>query len=81
MILDPESTGGLRLARRKSGLTLREVARRAQVDAGHLSRVEAGRSNLSLSALLRVLDAIGLPDDAETLKPYAREGRVGTCNG
>jgi transcriptional regulator with XRE-family HTH domain len=74
-----ESTTALRTARLKARLSLREVSRAARVDPGHLSRVEAGRSCLSLAALVRVLDAIGLPDDAEALKPYAarRRGRSG----
>jgi transcriptional regulator with XRE-family HTH domain len=51
-------------------MTLREVARRAEVNVAHLSRVELGQRNLSTSALLRVVHVLGLREFERMLAPY-----------
>ena len=64
----PESR--LRAERIRCGLTLREAARRAEIEPAHLSRVERGQASLSLSALVRVahvLDMSVLSSELETL--------------
>lgn len=44
----------IRSHRERARLTLAELALRCDLDAGHLSRVEAGKANLSLEALVRI---------------------------
>jgi transcriptional regulator with XRE-family HTH domain len=64
----------LRAFREAQGLTLREVARRAAVDAGLLSRVERGQARPSLGALWRIARVLGLKDLERLLEPYAAPG-------
>lgn len=44
----------IRSHRERARLTITELAVRCELDAGHLSRVEAGKANLSLEALVRI---------------------------
>jgi len=44
----------IRSHRERARLTIAELALRCDLDAGHLSRVEAGKANLSLEALVRI---------------------------
>ena len=44
----------IRSQRERARLTIAELAIRCDLDAGHLSRVEAGKANLSLEALVRI---------------------------
>jgi transcriptional regulator with XRE-family HTH domain len=44
----------IRSHRERGRLTIAELAVRCDLDAGHLSRVEAGKANLSLEALVRI---------------------------
>ena len=44
----------IRSHRERARLTIAELAVRCDLDAGHLSRVEAGKANLSLGALVRI---------------------------
>jgi transcriptional regulator with XRE-family HTH domain len=44
----------IRSHRERARLTIAELAVRCDLDAGHLSRVEAGKANLSLEALVRI---------------------------
>ena len=44
----------IRSHRERARLTIAELAGRCDLDAGHLSRVEAGKANLSLEALVRI---------------------------
>ena len=44
----------IRSHRERARLTITELAVRCDLDAGHLSRVEAGKANLSLEALVRI---------------------------
>ena len=44
----------IRSHRERARLTITELAARCDLDAGHLSRVEAGKANLSLEALVRI---------------------------
>src|SRR4051794_24155651 len=64
----------LRRAREARGLSLREAARRSSVDASHLSRAERGRGTLSLAALLRIAEVVGLFDLQRLLEAYAPAG-------
>jgi transcriptional regulator with XRE-family HTH domain len=61
---------GVRISR---GLSLRDVARRAEIDPGHLSRVERGERQLSIEALGRLARVLGLAELSKLLQPY--EGR------
>lgn len=48
----------IRTARQKKGITKADLARRASVDKGNLSKVEAGARGLSAAALMRVARAL-----------------------
>jgi transcriptional regulator with XRE-family HTH domain len=61
----------LRTIRQAQGLTLRQVADQAGVDIGQLSRVERGQGGLSIAALIRVADVLGLRQLTQMLGPYA----------
>src|SRR5262245_12270504 len=50
----------LRSARDGAGLTLAEVARRAGVSEGFLSKLERGQASASIANLLQLADALGL---------------------
>lgn len=60
----------LRAVRIAQGKGLREVARRAQIDAAQLSRVERGRGTLSVQALARLARELELKELTRLLAPY-----------
>jgi transcriptional regulator with XRE-family HTH domain len=60
----------LRAVRQAQGLTLTEVAAKAGIDIGHLSRIERGQAGLSLDALARLAHVLGLRELARLLEPY-----------
>ena len=60
----------LRAVRVAHGLSLRETARRAGIDAAHLSRVERGERQLSVAALGRLAEVLGLHELVKLLAPY-----------
>jgi transcriptional regulator with XRE-family HTH domain len=62
----------LRAVREARGLALREVARRANIDVAHLSRVERGEARLSVDALARLARVLELRELAKLLHPYAK---------
>jgi transcriptional regulator with XRE-family HTH domain len=64
----------LRTVREARGLSLREVARQAEIDAGHLSRAERSEARLSLDALARVAKVLGLRELSSFLEPYTKGG-------
>lgn len=63
MSQDTDIPIGLRIKQRRQqlGLSLREVARRADVSASFLSQVERGESNTSLDSLRRIAEALDVP--------------------
>lgn len=61
----------IRAVREARGLGLRRVAADAGIDPAHLSRVERGRAHLSVDALHRLAQALGLPELERLLRPYA----------
>ena len=63
----------LRAVREAHGLGLREVARRAEIDPAHLSRIERGERTPSLEALIRLARVLGLRELERLTIPYARE--------
>jgi transcriptional regulator with XRE-family HTH domain len=63
---------GLRVAR---GLSLRDVAERAQVDIGQLSRAERGLAGISIPVLRRIAHVLELRELYRILEPFDR-GRV-----
>lgn len=63
----------LRALRTASGLGLRETARRAQIDASHLGRIERGMDGLSISTLYRLARVLGPVQLAEMLEPYVNK--------
>ncbi len=60
----------LRAVRIAQGKGLREVARRARIDAAQLSRVERGRGSLSVRALARLARELELRELTRLLAPY-----------
>ena len=62
----------LRAVREAHGLGLRDVAERAAVDQGQLSRVERGLSGLSVDSLARVAGVLGLDELERLLRPHLR---------
>jgi transcriptional regulator with XRE-family HTH domain len=46
------------------------VAGKAGIDPGHLSRVERGKGGLSIDALARLTNVLGLHELAQLLEPY-----------
>lgn len=59
LTLDPGIA--IRDAREEAGLSQTELAARIGIAQSALSRIEAGRANLTLGTLQRVSDALGLP--------------------
>ena len=60
----------LKAVREARGLGLRDVAERASVDKGQLSKVERGQSGLSVESLARVAGVLGLDELERLLKPH-----------
>ncbi|MEM7483483.1 MAG: helix-turn-helix transcriptional regulator, partial [Acidobacteriota bacterium] len=61
--------------RRKTGMTQREVSRRAEMASGSLSRIEQGNGLPSIPSLLRLLEVLGadLLDLAVAMKFAGRQ--------
>jgi len=53
----------IRAIRRSKHLSLREIAGKAGVSISHLSQVESGKTNPSVSSLLRIAAALSVPLD------------------
>lgn len=51
----------IRRRRKEIGLSLREVARRADITASFLSQVERNQSNVSIDSLRRIAEALSVP--------------------
>jgi transcriptional regulator with XRE-family HTH domain len=66
----------LRELRLANGLTLRQVAARAHLDASTLSRLESGRRRLTLDQLPPRADALGVTTDELLTAPSAPDPRV-----
>ena len=47
--------------RLKQKLTQTEVAYRCEIERGNLTRIEKGKSNVTVETLLKISDAIGVP--------------------
>lgn len=60
----------LRAVRIARGKGLRETAQLAGIDPAHLSRVERGERQLSVEALGRLAEVLGLTELATLLAPY-----------
>jgi len=52
---------GLMVARTKAGLSKRQLALRAGVDASYITHIEAGRKKPSLDMLEKMADVLGVP--------------------
>lgn len=90
---DPESpfarlSAAMRDARLSAGRTLRDVASSMGISAGHLSQLETGKREPSLTLLLRFSTAVGIPmrtlleggadQPRAVLSSPAERGRTGT---
>lgn len=68
----------IRAVRIAHGWSLRDIARRSGMDAGHLSKVERGQAGVSVDQLKRLADVLGLSELSTLLAPYVeRESRRG----
>ncbi|MWA05823.1 helix-turn-helix domain-containing protein [Actinomadura sp. LD22] len=63
----------LKQAREARRLSLRRAAEQAGIDPAHLSRVERGERQLSVEALQRLAQVIGLQEVAISLRPFVAE--------
>jgi transcriptional regulator with XRE-family HTH domain len=66
----------LRAVRVAQGLTLPQVAERAGIDVGHLSRVERGMAGLSISSLRRLATVLPLGDLERRLAPFDNDNQT-----
>ena len=60
----------IRALREANGLSLRETARRAEMDPAHLMRVERGEAGLSIESLQRLSRVLGPAELVKMLNPY-----------
>lgn len=60
----------IRALREANGFSLRETARRADIDPAHLMRVERGEAGLSIDSLARLARVLGPAELARMLDPY-----------
>ncbi len=75
--IDALVRGRLReLRRAQRGLTLEDVARRAQIDVSTLSRLESGKRRLALDHLPRLAAALSVTTDELLRAPQAEDPRV-----
>ena len=65
----------IRALREAQGLSLRELARRADVDHAQLGRIERGEAVGSIATLRKLAKALGMTDFADTLALYDGEPR------
>jgi len=66
----------LRELRTQRGLTLEEVAQKAQMDVSTLSRLESGKRRLALDHLARLAAALSVSTDELVREPAAEDPRV-----
>src|SRR5918998_968481 len=66
----------LRALRTQQGLTLQQVAERANVDVSTLSRLEAGKRRLALDHLPGLAAALGVTADELINEPLSHDPRV-----
>jgi transcriptional regulator with XRE-family HTH domain len=66
----------LRELRRERGLTLEDVANRAQIDVSTLSRLESGKRRLALDHLPRLASALSVTTDELLRAPETEDPRV-----
>lgn len=66
----------LRELRSRNGLTLEEVAARAQIDVSTLSRLESGKRRLALDHLPRLAAALSVSTDELLRAPATEDPRV-----
>ena len=60
----------VRTLRKARGETLNDLARRADIDAGHLSRIERGLTSPSIAVAARLARALDLKDLERLLRPW-----------
>jgi transcriptional regulator with XRE-family HTH domain len=82
--------GNIRTRREQAGLTLTELAARAGLTKGALSKIETGRGSAAIATILRIAEALGIPlaelfADSEQSAPYvltrSGQGKILTRDG
>lgn len=75
----------IRTAREATGMSVRELARRVEVSASHVSQVERGLAQFSVRALYSVVSELGISmdslfDDAPALAPVLDPASIATAD-
>ena len=65
----------LRAVRQARGLSLRETARRAEIDTSHLSKIERGHRRPTVEQLARLAKVLGLRELDRLLSRYVATER------
>ncbi|MFR9603618.1 MAG: helix-turn-helix transcriptional regulator [Rikenellaceae bacterium] len=64
----------IRTIRKQEKLTIQEVAYRCDIERSNLSRIEAGKSNLTIKTIFQISEALGVTfDDIVVGKRYTEE--------
>lgn len=69
----------LRNIRQEKDLTQEDLAYEAEVDRAHVSKIERGKTNVSLELIERFSNALGVPPDAffQPIGPKRKTARRG----
>jgi transcriptional regulator with XRE-family HTH domain len=54
---------GIKIARTIAGLSQKQLAKKARIDAGHISLIEKGKRKPTLRTLERLIKALDIPHD------------------
>jgi transcriptional regulator with XRE-family HTH domain len=82
--------GNIRSLREKAGLTLTDLAARAGLTKGALSKIETARGSAAIATILRIAEALGVPlaelfAESEESPPYVLtrngQGKILTRDG
>lgn len=64
----------LRLARRRRGISIAEMAARVMVSSPTISRLERGEPSVSTAVLMRYLEVLGLASDIDRIAEHDEAG-------
>jgi transcriptional regulator with XRE-family HTH domain len=64
---------GIKIARTIAGLSQKQLAKKARIDAGHISLIEKGKRKPTLRTLERLIHALGIPHDLLVLLSAERK--------
>ena len=67
-------------ARNAAGLSVRDLADRCGLDAGHLCRIENGRMNVNIDTVAKICEALGLRLEAVSVSETKENKRDRVCS-